>query len=482
MSQDFRQLIATGIIKDDREAINKNFLDLRSCSSGSAFPSDNLVEGMPFFNSQTKKLYFLMPDLNTWVLAADFSSGVVIVTKSSSTEEAVKATNDANGKAITGYVAKLEQDADDAFVIRVYDGNNTVVNTITIPETKVDVMQGATSTANGVEGLVPAPSAGDQDKFLRGDGTYAKAGAVDSVNGQTGDVVVDNVPVGTILPFGASEHPVGYLACDGSAVSRSVYADLFAVIGTTYGAGDGSTTFNLPNLNNGSFLEGSNTAGTVKNAGLPNITAMMSNNGASGIYHTPNYTGAFYNGGVAASGVGLQGGAASLTNLNFDASRSNSIYGNSTTVQPKSVTVKYCIKAFSAITNAGSVELEEIAQDYERINVEVSTLNASITGISDYIVESYRSGTEWYEVYKSGKVRQGGQISLSANSWATITFLLEMADTNYIMYNNEWYPPSDSDRYSFVMDSNSASTTSIRTRNTMGQNTNIRWIVEGQGA
>jgi len=56
------------------------------------------------------------------------------------------------------------------------------------------------------------------------------------------------MPVGVILPFGGSSAPVGYLLCDGVEVSRTTYARLFAVIGTTYGAGDGSTTFNLPNL------------------------------------------------------------------------------------------------------------------------------------------------------------------------------------------------------------------------------------------
>lgn len=53
-------------------------------------------------------------------------------------------------------------------------------------------------------------------------------------------------PTGTILPFGGNSAPTGFLLCDGSAVSRTTYATLFAVIGTTYGSGDGSTTFNLP--------------------------------------------------------------------------------------------------------------------------------------------------------------------------------------------------------------------------------------------
>ena len=74
------------------------------------------------------------------------------------------------------------------------------------------------------------------------------------------------------LHAGNGENPQGALLCDGSAVSRTMYPDLFAKIGTTYGAGDGSTTFNLPNLSDNRFVEGSTTAGTAKSAGLPNIT------------------------------------------------------------------------------------------------------------------------------------------------------------------------------------------------------------------
>ncbi len=63
------------------------------------------------------------------------------------------------------------------------------------------------------------------------------------------------VPTAAIFAFPASSTPPGYLVCDGSAVSRITYADLFAIIGTTYGSGDGSTTFNLPDYR-GKFLRG----------------------------------------------------------------------------------------------------------------------------------------------------------------------------------------------------------------------------------
>ena len=56
------------------------------------------------------------------------------------------------------------------------------------------------------------------------------------------------VPIGTILDFAAATAPTGYLVCDGSAVSRTTYSKLFAVIGTTWGAGNGSTTFNVPDF------------------------------------------------------------------------------------------------------------------------------------------------------------------------------------------------------------------------------------------
>lgn len=56
------------------------------------------------------------------------------------------------------------------------------------------------------------------------------------------------IPSGSLIMFAGSTAPVGYLVCDGAAISRTTYADLFGVIGTTYGVGNGTTTFNLPDL------------------------------------------------------------------------------------------------------------------------------------------------------------------------------------------------------------------------------------------
>lgn len=97
----------------------------------------------------------------------------------------------------------------------------------------------------------------------------------------------DPCPPGAIMQFSGTTAPVGYMICDGSAVSRTTFAHLFAVIGTTYGAGDGSTTFNVPDLRQrfplgkaasgtGSTLGGTGGAidhtHTITPSSLPNIS------------------------------------------------------------------------------------------------------------------------------------------------------------------------------------------------------------------
>lgn len=63
------------------------------------------------------------------------------------------------------------------------------------------------------------------------------------------------VPIGAVNTFAMNSAPSGWLSCDGSAVSRTTYSGLFSAVGTTYGTGDGSTTFNVPDLR-GEFVRG----------------------------------------------------------------------------------------------------------------------------------------------------------------------------------------------------------------------------------
>lgn len=84
------------------------------------------------------------------------------------------------------------------------------------------------------------------------------------------------IPTGAMLDFGGSSAPSGFLLCDGSAVSRTTYAALFAVVGTAFGVGDGSTTFNVPasgtfavSKNGGTFSTVGSTGG-AESVTLPN--------------------------------------------------------------------------------------------------------------------------------------------------------------------------------------------------------------------
>lgn len=91
---------------------------------------------------------------------------------------------------------------------------------------------------------------------------------------------------GTVLPFAGSTAPTGWLLCFGQAVSRTTYANLFAVIGTTYGAGNGTTTFNLPDLRGrvpaGKDDMGGSAASRLTNSGTGNPGVAGATLGATG--------------------------------------------------------------------------------------------------------------------------------------------------------------------------------------------------------
>ena len=182
-------------------------------------------------------------------------------------------------------------------------------------------------------------------------GTVTNVGSTDVAAIAQGLTRVENklneaAIVGTVIPYAGTSLPTGYLPCNGAAISRETYASLFAVIGETYGSGDGSTTFNLPNLTD-KFIQGSDTAGTVKSAGLPNI---------SGNFEVLFHGHATWAEGEASDAFKVTKGKSSKeisfhdlgstqgVGFNFNASNSNSIYGASSTVQPPALTMRYIIK------------------------------------------------------------------------------------------------------------------------------------------
>lgn len=159
-------------------------------------------------------------------------------------------------------------------------------------------------------------------------------------------------PAGMIMPFGASSPPANWLTCDGTAVSRTTYSRLFAVIGTVWGVGDSSTTFNLPDLR-GVFLRGidagkgydaSRAYASYQADGYPSHTHTLTDPG-----HTHTYTaggsatGTVGSGGypmaVSISAPSSQASGSKTTGITIDSGG-----GSAPEVRPKNVAILYCIR------------------------------------------------------------------------------------------------------------------------------------------
>ena len=83
---------------------------------------------------------------------------------------------------------------------------------------------------------------------------------------------IEGIPTATIVPWSDTSAPSGFLECNGQAVSRTTYSALFAIISTTYGSGDGSTTFNVPDLADNVALGNSPTKSVGQTGGANAVT------------------------------------------------------------------------------------------------------------------------------------------------------------------------------------------------------------------
>lgn len=161
--------------------------------------------------------------------------------------------------------------------------------------------------ADGADATQVQPSNWNAEHTLTLSGRYL-IGRTAAGSGTASELPLDDyrVPAGAVLPYAGSTLPSGgYLWPDGSAVSRTTYADLYSAIGTTYGVGDGSTTFNLPNTS-GRVLAGKEATATLLTSGVGGVdgatlgatggaqsktAATTSTGSASGVVNIAGYTG-----------------------------------------------------------------------------------------------------------------------------------------------------------------------------------------------
>lgn len=177
--------------------------------------------------------------------------------------------------------------------------------------------------------------------------TTLQAATKGYVDGLTGS------PAGIIAPFAGTSAPTGWLACQGQAVSRTTYATLFAAISTTWGSGDGSTTFNLPDLR-GMFLRGTGTNGTGSSSGAvgPSVGAYAADtylNHGHGITdpghsHTVNASELFNSVGSGTGTNAWKNSGSTSTNSNNTGISVNTSTTGGTETKPKNYGVLYIIK------------------------------------------------------------------------------------------------------------------------------------------
>lgn len=241
------------------------------------------------------------------------------------------------------------------------------------------------------------------------------------------EIAKRGTPVGTIEFFAMTTPPAGYLRADGAEVGRETYPQLFAAIGTTFGAGNGETTFNLPDLA-GRFAQGSMTPGQKIEAGLPNITGTINNpyptdtaftfGGEWPIAGTSNPGALTSKGNLTNKAIAESNwtGGSVLGSIDFNAGRSNSIYGASGTVQPPALSLLPCIKAFDAATNPGLIDITGLANEL---------------AAHKHVTETYNDGTNWYRKWSDGWLEQGGFSGPFNSAYGRITLSRPYAGTDY---------------------------------------------------
>ena len=117
--------------------------------------------------------------------------------------------------------------------------DGTVLKAVDLKNIQDDINQTGLADADSIQGVpVAIPTPADDGKAIIYDDAVPEF-TYGSLSG---------LPAGIYLPYGGTSVPAGWQLCDGTAVSRTTFDDLFAAIGTTFGTGDGSTTFNLPDI------------------------------------------------------------------------------------------------------------------------------------------------------------------------------------------------------------------------------------------
>lgn len=224
------------------------------------------------------------------LISKDPTDGVTTIdmpiTRIGNVEDAAKVATSGNYSDLSGTPKSLKNPQ--ALTLQIggvtkvtYDGSNKATYNVTLPKipTSLKSPYALTIKRNGTKlgdyDGSKAVAVDIQQKKLIVNVNGVKVGEYNGDVDQVIDITVsEGAQPGDYKMIAGSTIPDGWLLCNGAAVSRTTYAKLFAAIGTRYGSGNGSTTFNLPNFNGRHVLGTTNTGnlGSYVSAGLPDIT------------------------------------------------------------------------------------------------------------------------------------------------------------------------------------------------------------------
>ena len=224
------------------------------------------------------------------LISKDPTDGVTTIdmpiTRIGNVEDAAKVATSGNYSDLSGTPKSLKNPQ--ALTLQIggvtkvtYDGSNKATYNVTLPKipTSLKSPYALTIKRNGTKlgdyDGSKAVAVDIQQKKLTVNVNGVKVGEYNGDVDQVIDITVsEGAQPGDYKMIAGNTIPDGWLLCNGAAVSRTTYAELFAAIGTRYGSGNGSTTFNLPNFNGRHVLGTTNTGnlGSYVSAGLPDIS------------------------------------------------------------------------------------------------------------------------------------------------------------------------------------------------------------------
>jgi microcystin-dependent protein len=147
----------------------------------------------------------------------------------------------------------------------------------------------------------------------------------------------EGIPIGTVIESASSTAPTNYLDCDGSALSRTTYANLFSVTGTIYGIGDGVSTFNIPDRRANVGRGAGTSVGYTQN-----VTVVQGEKTDDAVEEHTHVVNGIFQPDFTVPGIGSSGNTAINTTRNFNSTGASCKTANETRV--KSIGMKYFIK------------------------------------------------------------------------------------------------------------------------------------------